>query len=282
MRLASLAGNALVALALGCSRGQTYHGHGTVEDVQGETRQIVIAHDDIEGLMPAMTMNFDVADPKLLDTLESGDVIDFDVAFTGKAYVVTRATVVERGAPTSDGAKLSNVAPADDPAPPFRLTDQDGNATALADWHGKVVLLDFIWTRCPGPCPILTGIHAKVQKELSPELRAKTHFASISLDPTRDTPAVLRDYAQKRGADLAHWSFLTGAPADVDAVVKSYGVGSAKTPDGAIEHVVVTFLIDPNGQIRRRYLGLDGHDPKQIERDLERLVATSTDAAAAR
>jgi len=273
-RLASLVGSALVSLAVACSRGQAYHGHGTVEDVQSETKQIVIAHDDIEGLMPAMTMNFDVADAKLLDTLQSGDVIDFDVAFTGKAYVVTKATVVERGAPTSGGAKLSNVAPADDPAPPFRLTDQDGNAIGLADWHGKVVLLDFIWTRCPGPCPILTGIHAKVQQEMSPELRAKTHFASISLDPTRDTPAVLREYAQKRGADLGHWSFLTGAPADVDAVVKSYGVGSAKTPDGQIEHVVVTFLIDPNGQIRRRYLGLDGHDPKQIGRDLARLVAT--------
>jgi protein SCO1/2 len=256
-----------------CSRGSHFHGRGVVEDVQPETGQVVIAHEDIPGLMPAMTMNFDVADRKLLETLASGDAIDFEVEFTGKAYIVTAATVRAKNAPTSGGGQLGAVAPADDPAPPFRLTDQDGNPRALADWRGKAVLLDFIWTRCPGPCPILTGLHAKVEKSLSPELLEKTHFASISLDPTRDTPAVLREYGAKRGADFAHWSFLTGAPDEIDAVLKDYGVGSAKAADGQIEHVVVTFLIDGEGQIRKRYLGLDGHDPKELRRDLERIAA---------
>jgi protein SCO1 len=263
----------VLAGLLACSRGSHYHGRGVVEDVQPSTGQVVIAHEDIPGLMPAMTMNFDVADRKLLDTLESGDAIDLEVEFTGKAYIVTKATVREHGAPTSGGGQLAAVAPANDPAPPFRLTDQDGNPRALADWRGKAVLLDFIWTRCPGPCPILTGLHAKLQKELPPELRAETHFASISLDPTRDTPPVLREYAQKRGADLGHWSFLTGTPTEIDEVLKAYGVGSAKTPDGQIEHVVVTFLIDGDGQIARRYLGLDGHDPKTLLHDLERVTA---------
>jgi protein SCO1 len=263
----------LLGALLGCSRGSHYHARGVVEDVQPSTGQVVIAHEDIPGLMPAMTMNFDVADRDLLLALERGDAIDFEVEFTGKAYIVTKATVREKGVATSGGGQLDAVAPANDPAPPFRLTDQDGNPRGLADWTGKAVLLDFIWTRCPGPCPILTGLHAKVQQELSPALREATHFASISLDPTRDTPAVLREYAQKRGVDLAHWSFLTGSPADVDAVLKAYGVGSAKAADGSIEHVVVTFLIDGHGQIVERYLGLEDHDPKRLLRDLERVVA---------
>jgi len=165
------------------------------------------------------------------------------------------------------------VKPVDDPAPPFRLTDQDGNPRALEAWRGQLVLLDFIFTRCPGPCPILTGLHVQLQRALSPELRARTHFVSISLDPLRDTPSVLREYAQKRGADLATWSFLTGTPDDVDKVLKNYGVGSVRTPDGQIEHLVVTFLIDADGQIARRYIGLDGHDPKEVLRDIAKLAA---------
>jgi protein SCO1/2 len=250
-----------------------YHARGVVEDVQPEIGQVLIAHEDIEGLMPAMTMNFDVPDKALLERLEHGQAIDFEVEFTGKAYRVTDATVRESGVATSGGGQLGAIKPVDDPAPAFRLTDQDGNPRALEDFRGQLVLLDFIFTRCPGPCPILTGLHVKLQRELSPELRARTRLVSISLDPLRDTPAVLREYAQKRGADLTNWSFLTGAPDEVDAVLKSYGVGSVRTADGQIEHVVVTFLIDGNGQIVRRYLGLDGHDPKELLRDIARLAA---------
>lgn len=244
-----------------------------MQDVQPETGQILVAHEDIPGLMPAMTMNFDVADPKLLDTLERGDAIDFEVEFTGKAYVVTQATVT--GTTDAKGGTLGAVAPTAETAPAFQLTDQDGNARSLEEFRGKVVLLDFIWTRCPGPCPILTGLHVDVQRKLPPELRAKTQFVSISLDPVRDTPSVMREYATKRGADLSGWSFLTGPPEQVDAVIRSYGVGSAKAPDGQIEHVVATFLIGPDGRIERRYIGLDGHDPKEIVRDIEQTARGS-------
>lgn len=259
-------------VAAACSRDRHYHARGVVEDVQSETGQIVIAHEDIPGLMPAMTMNFDVADRALLDTLTHGDAIDFEVEFTGKAYVVTKAAVRERGVATTAGGQLGGIAPADDPAPPFQLIDQDGNPRSLEEWRGKVALLDFIWTRCPGPCPILTGLHVEVQRKLPEPLRERVRFVSISLDPVRDTPAVLREYARKRGADLANWSFLTGEPDVVDAVIESYGVGSAKAPDGQIEHVVATFLIDPNGRIARRYIGLEGHDPAELLRDIERLA----------
>jgi len=263
-----------VLLLAGCGeRTRHYHARGVVEDVQRANGQVLIAHEDIEGLMPAMTMNFDVPDKQLLALLAPGQAIDFEVEFTGTAYRVTAATVRETGVATNGAGGLGAVAPANDPAPPFRLVDQDGQPRALEDYRGKLVLLDFIFTNCPGPCPILTGLHVKLQHSLPPALAAKTRFVSISLDPLRDTPTALRAYAQKRGADLATWSFLTGPPAAVDAVIRSYGVGSMRAPDGSIEHVVVTFLIDGNGQIARRYVGLDGHDPAALLRDLEQVAA---------
>jgi protein SCO1/2 len=271
----------LFALA-GCGRQDggpgVYDAHGVVEDVNREYGQVVIAHDDIPGLMPAMTMSFDVPDRALLETLAPGQAVDFQLEFTGKAYRVVAATP-SAGAPGhaghEGGATLDAVAPRGDPAPAFRLTDQDDQPLALEDLRGKVVLLDFIYTTCPGPCPILTGLHVDVQRHLDPSLRERIRFVSISLDPRNDTPAALREYARKRGADTTGWSFLTGPAADVEAVLRAYGVGSSRQADGTIAHLVVTFLIDGDGRIVQRYIGLDDHDPKQVRSDLERLAAAS-------
>jgi len=267
----------ILLAAGGCRRSEggpgVYDAHGVVESVNREYRQVVIHHDDIPGLMPEMTMSFDVPDPELLAKLQPRQVVDFRLEFTGKAYKVVAATPRgEAAAAGQEAASLDTVVPRGDPAPPFRLTDQEGNPLALADLRGKAVLLDFIYTSCPGPCPILTGLHVEVQRALDPALRERVRFVSISLDPRKDTPALLREYAKARGADTANWSFLTGPPEDVDAVLKAYGVGSARQPDGTIAHLVVTFLIDGEGQIVERFVGLEGHDPKQVRAALERVA----------
>lgn len=271
---------ALALAASACDRQQTgpgvYEARGVVESVDREYGQVVIHHEDIPGLMPEMTMSFDVPDPEILEQLQPRQVIDFKLEFTGKAYNVIAATPRgEAGGDGHDGASLGDVVPAGDAAPPFRLVDQDGNPLALEDLRGKAVLLDFIYTDCPGPCPILTGLHVEVQRALDPALRDRVRLVSISLDPLRDTPAALREYARKRGASTANWSFLTGPPDDVEAVLKAYGVGSARQPDGTIAHLVVTFLIDPEGRIVERFIGLEGHDPKRVRAALERVAATA-------
>jgi protein SCO1/2 len=133
------------------------------------------------------------------------------------------------------------------------------------------VLLDFVYTRCPGPCPILTGTHVALQRSLPPELRERAWFVSISLDPRYDTPERLSEYARARGADLSGWSFVTGPVDAVDAVVRAYGVGRTRREDGQIEHVVATFLIDPEGRIAERYVGLE-HGADELLRDLRRLL----------
>ena len=79
-------------------------------------------------------------------------------------------------------------------------------------------------------------------------------------------------YADARGADLEHWSFLTGPPERVAGVVEAYGVGSLRQADGTIDHVVATFIIDAEGRIAERFVGLDD-DREELLRALERLAS---------
>lgn len=285
-RFAVPLGAALLALLLApaCERGpRLYDAEGTLGEVRADLRQVVIDHEDIPGLMPAMTMNFDVADPALLEGLSAGDHVHFKLAHDGASYrIVEISRVGEAGASgvagsagvAGSGGALSAVAPVAEPAPPFELLDQDGAPRSLASLRGKLVLLDFIYTHCPGPCPILTGTHVRVQKILPESARERVWFLSVTLDPARDTPAALRAYAKARGAQLDNWSFLHGSEEQIEDVLMRYGVGTMPAPDGEIQHVVVTFLIDADGNIVKRYFGLD-HHADDLARDIEAALAKS-------
>jgi protein SCO1/2 len=267
-RLALAAG---VVLALACGAPRRHSAHGVVIDVERAEQQVVIDHGEIPGLMGAMTMNFDVPDEALLATLAPGQVIDFEVEFTGRAYRVVGAVVRSQHPPPREEPPPGQVVDLGHPAPDFTLTDQDGRRVSLADLRGRLVVLDFIYTRCPGPCPTLTGVHAELQRRLPPALRERTHFVSISLDPARDTPEALRAYARARGADLSSWWFLTGAPEAVDPVLARFGVGRTPREDGEIDHRIVTFLLDSEGRIARRWTGLD-HEADELLADLARVA----------
>jgi protein SCO1/2 len=265
---------ALVAALAACGsddRTGVYPAHGIVQDVIVEYDQVVIAHDEIPGLMSAMTMNFDVPDGELLSRMRPGQEIDFEVEFTGKSYRVVSFRQVGEGDDVSWTAPRQPLAEVRMRAPGFRLIDQTGERLSLEDLRGHWVLLDFIFTNCPGPCPILTGTHVALQRRLEPALRQRTRFVSISVDPERDTPEALQAYARARGADLSDWSFLTGSSEEVGDVLERYGIGARPAQGGEIEHIVVTYLIDPDGLIARRYLGLE-HEAEEIERDLRALL----------
>jgi protein SCO1/2 len=244
-----------------------YEVEGVVQDVEAEHRTVLIEHGDIPGLMPAMTMSFDVPDPAVLEKLAPGQRIAFTLELRGKSFRVVRVDVLEeKAAPGRPGAISSVV---QDLAPPFTLTDQNGAEVTLASLRGKTLLIDFIYTHCPGPCPILTGRHAQVQRELAPETRARVHFVSITVDPERDTPDVLASYAKGRGADTSGWSFLTGDPEHVRTVLKDYGVFAQKSANpGEVDHVVVTLLVDAEGHVRKRLFGVED-GVAEVKRALE-------------
>lgn len=246
---------------------------GVVEDVDVASKQLIVDHEDIPGLMPGMSMNFDVADPALLEKLEPGQKISFTLELRDRSFRVTGAKVLEAAPAGAAGSgAIARAADVGEAAPGFTLVDQHGASVSLASLRGKALLVDFVYTNCPGPCPILTGIHAETYRALDPALVSKVHFVSISLDPARDTPQAMAAYAKARGAEAAGWSFLTGEPAQVEAVLRSYAVGSRPGPDGTLEHLVVTYLVDAEGRIARRYLGTE-HTAQMLADALDDLAS---------
>jgi protein SCO1 len=156
-------------------------------------------------------------------------------------------------------------------APEFTLTSQDGAPVALAQFRGKVVAVTFIYTLCANTCPVLTPMMSFVQDRLGADFGQEIVFISITVDPERDTPQVLKEYAQAFGANLAGWFFVTGAPDVIRDVTRRYGVFAAKAPDGNIDHTFLTSVIDPRGVLRVQYLGVR-FDPEELRRDLLSLV----------
>jgi protein SCO1/2 len=153
------------------------------------------------------------------------------------------------------------------PAPEFTLTSQDNAQVALADLRGKVVAVTFIYTFCVDTCPVLTPMMSFIQDQLGADFGAKIAFVSITVDPERDTPKVLKEYAQAFGANLAGWSFLTGPSDAIRDVTRRYGVFASKSTDGNVDHTFLTSIVDRRGILRVQYLGTR-FDPDEFRRDL--------------
>jgi protein SCO1 len=168
---------------------------------------------------------------------------------------------------TSENPPLPKIAP----APAFTLTSQDGAQVSLADLRGKVAAVTFIYTLCTDTCPVLTPMMSFVQDRLGHDFGTKIAFVSITVDPARDTPEVLKEYAQAFGADLAGWRFLTGAPETIREVTRRYGVFAAKTANGDVDHSFLTSIVDRRGILRVQYLGAR-FDPEEFRRDLLSIV----------
>jgi len=157
------------------------------------------------------------------------------------------------------------------PAPAFTLDSARGPRVALAELRGKVVALTFVFTTCTSSCPILTAKLVEVGHSLGSDLGPRVAFVAISVDPLNDTPARLRDYATAYRADGPGWFFLTGAPGDIEGVVRRYGAYAKKTDSGSVDHLFLTSLIDRAGMLRVQYLGTR-FDPREMQRDIELLL----------
>lgn len=106
---------------------------------------------------------------------------------------------------------------------PFRLIDQDGKPVDETIFRGKISIIDFFFTRCPGPCPTMTAEMRRIQQELA---GTGVQFISFSVDAEYDGPHVLRSYADSYRADLSTWTFVTGDPAQIEAMM-TQGLGFA-------------------------------------------------------
>lgn len=175
--------------------------------------------------------------------------------------------------------------------PAFALVDQTGKAVTDQDLKGKVLAVGFIYTSCTDICPMLTSQMRGLQEDLQQAglLGSQVELVSISVDPERDTPARLAEYAGEHGADTATWPFLTGPVAMIkDVVVSGFLVGMEKTPATGhagheghstapataepyeVNHSGRIVLVDKAGNLRAFYDGTT-LDPAKVIADIKQL-----------
>ena len=147
-------------------------------------------------------------------------------------------------------------------APSFFLTDQEGRSFDSGSLQGRVWIADFIFTSCAGTCPGMSAKMADLQQRLPPEIP----LVSISVDPKRDTPPVLAEYALRYAARPGRWFFLTGPEEEIRRVAQQgfhLGMAEGGSPEEPVIHSIRFVLVDRAGQIRGYY---DSSEPPQLEK----------------
>ena len=159
-------------------------------------------------------------------------------------------------------------------APSFTLTDQDGRPFSSDRLKGQVWVGALIFTNCPGVCPMMTQKMVKLQ-EAVPAKDVK--LVAFSVDPERDTPAVLKQYAEQRGADAARWHLLTGDKAAIFETAAGLKLSAqAATADTPIAHAEYFLLVDRQGRVRGAYHSKDDENVEQLAKDAAELAHSKT------
>jgi protein SCO1/2 len=162
--------------------------------------------------------------------------------------------------------------------PEFDFTDSDGRQFGLTELSGQIWIVDFIFTRCAGTCPVLSTHMASLQKAIPPH--ADVRLVSITVDPANDSSKVLRDYAEKYGADPSRWTFLRAPKRDVYRLARDGFRLTAQDNPEADEskgeerfiHAQSFVMVDRGGRIRGYYNGIYEDDVQKLLVDLDLLL----------
>ena len=250
-------------LASGCQSAPEKHYpiQGEVIFAEPAKKLITVKHGDIPGLMPAMTMTYQVADLKQIETLQPGDKISADLVVSDTKGRLEKIVLVGKGdGKTSPGA-TQRIPEKGETVPDFALVNQDGGIIHLSNFRGKVLLVTFIYTRCPLAdfCPRMNENFRAVQKLLQevPGATERAEFLSISFDPEHDTPAVLKHYASlykksEPGGKSFDWQFAAPSQKDLPELAQFFGL--VYQPEQAqIVHSLSTTVIGPDGKVAKWY-----------------------------
>ena len=250
---------ALLVAASACSRGHAGQDRrfpltGVVATVDAAASRAVVAHDPVDGLMPAMSMPFEVRGDA--PALREGDRIVATLVVTSTRSWLENVRITAAGSAARDGAVSSSHAAPGVVVPAFPLVNQDGESVTLRDFAGRVLVISFIYTRCPLPdfCPLIVRHLEGVRRRASDEhVGDRVALLGVTLDPAFDTPAVLRAYGEsvlKGASRFDHWTLATGTVAQVETVATFFGV-SARAEGGLMTHTLSTAVIGHDGRIMR-------------------------------
>ncbi|HEV3272454.1 MAG TPA: SCO family protein [Candidatus Methylacidiphilales bacterium] len=159
--------------------------------------------------------------------------------------------------------------------PPFALTERSGRTITNRDLAGKIWVADFIYTTCPGPCPLITAGMVKIQESVASD--PEVQLVSFTVDPQTDTPAVLAKYADQFGADPNRWWFLTGPEKPLDDLIGKGFLQVVQDNSGQppqegqykVTHSTYLALVDGDGNLRGFYSGLGEDGRADLLRDIK-------------
>jgi protein SCO1/2 len=263
----------LACLVPGCRRearapsANRYPIKGRVVEVDLANRSVTLAHEDIPGFMPAMTMPFVVLekDAALLQAMAPGDAVTATLVVPDSRYWLEEIVVVKPPVPIpapSAVARAREPQPGD-ALPDVALVDQSGRALQLREYRGRALALSFVFTRCPLPdfCPFLMRGFASAHETLvgDPALARQTALLIVSFDVEHDTPEVLLGYGrpfQKTKPPFSHWRLATGRLDEVRRLGAAAGL-EFREEDRSFTHNLRTVVVGKDGRLRRVLRGND-------------------------
>ena len=244
-----------------------YFVRGQVEGVNAQAGTVVLAHEAIAGLMPAMTMEYKLANPSEISELHAGDRITAtmlaDKGPDGPTNLrLTELDVVAEARPDYKPVVQYHVPAVGDVVPDYKLLNQSGKTIDLRQLRGEVVAMTFVYTRCPLPdyCVRMSRNFAEIDKALQadPKLYAKTHLLTVSFDPAYDTPKVLRSYGGAYTGRYSQepyqtWDFAAPREAELPEMERWFDIGVTAGPKGSIAHSLATTIIGRDGKVLAFY-----------------------------
>lgn len=258
---------AWLVLAAHPGRGaQPYSVTGLVLKVDPAKKTMVVSCNTIPGYMEAMVMPFEVRDSNALNGVQPGMSVEFSLIVGQDASYAENIRVrkfesVEQDPFTAHrlkalqtlvtpGLATTAALAVGQSVPDFKLIDQNRQPVSLSEFAGKVVAINFIYTRCALPqfCFRLSNNFALVQKRFAERMGTDLMLLTVTFDPAHDQPEVLAAAAKTWKADARTWHFLTGPVEEVKQVCGRFGV-DAWTDEGLMTHSLHTVVVDRHGKL---------------------------------
>lgn len=213
---------------------------------------VLIMHEDIPGLMPAMTMPFALASADIASKIKYNDTVQFEFTRRDKTFVIDHITTIQ-----SDASPTTSATSKDSDTSGYlsnslrwnsEFTNHLGHQVKLADYKQKTLVVNFIYTRCPSICPTQISHLANVFNRLSVEERKRLLFVSITLDPDHDNPETLHQFADRFDIDKDGWLFLTGNMETTERTMNALNVMSYSLGNEEYNHSSNIYVVTNEGE----------------------------------
>lgn len=256
---AALAFIALLSV-VACSDTKRFDVTGVVLQ-NGQSGELTVSHDPIVGYMDAMVMPFTVHDVEEAAGIQPGNRISFRLTVSKSESFIDRIRVISaarRDAGLMRSPATRSLVEIGTPLPDFTLLDQHGTRRSLRGLNGQVVVVTFIYTRCPLPdyCPRMMLNFREISQRLHDRMGSGVTLLTITFDPRYDTTEVLDRYARFYGVAGPGWYLLTGSPEEIQRVTEAFGI-EFWPEEGMFTHTLQTAVIDRQGRL---FGTLDGKD----------------------